>query len=134
MPTRSKKPQIPTSVKFRDAARRLLKAAAQDLQQSMSGKSTSKATRRRKSKTTEPKKNPWPRCRTPGCFHWVPELCDYCQRGRAGVTENHTTSCCPGSCSRCYRCTLLCPGPCTKCSLCLDRCPGHDKDTSNDDD
>jgi hypothetical protein len=130
------KPKIPPSVQLKEAARRWTKAAATDLKHALKGKSTSKVGRKRKkhSGTSEStKRNLWAKCPADGCYRRVPQLCDHCRKGRAGVTEKHVTACCPGACDRCARCTLLCPGPCSTGDHCEDQCPGHNtKDTRDD--
>ncbi len=104
---------IPQWVRFKEAARRLAKGFASDLRDaagkpSKGGRAGSK------------KENPWRKCSE--CFHRVPELCVFCQRGRARVAETHPSACCPGECQRCRRCLDECPGPCDGCENCLDRC------------
>lgn len=108
--------RIPKSKRLLESARRL----ANGLRADLSGRSS--ARKAIAGKRGEP--NPWPKC--PTCFHRVPQLCDYCERGRAGVAPKHVQSCCPGPCQRCLRCRLECPGACSRCGQCADRCGGHD--------
>lgn len=116
----SRKTGIPKARRWLEKTRRLAKAFTADLRGSL-GKPASK---RKDSPGAATRPNPWPKC--PACFHRVPKLCEFCGKGHAGVTPNHTEGCCPGECPNCRRCRLECPGQCSTCDQCRDRCGGHD--------
>lgn len=122
------KAHIPKVRRVVEKGRRLVKAFAADLRESVTN--SKPARKRRDSPGAATRPNPWPKC--PTCFHRVPQLCEFCRRGRAGVADNHTDACCPGDCPSCRRCLMECPGQCDRCGQCRDRCRGHDETTRDD--
>lgn len=126
MSARKAKAAIPKLTRQKEAARRMIRALANDLTHGL--KSTAK--RRARAGGTKGKEfrpNPWKKC--PECFHRVPKMCPQCGNGRANVVPTHTQACCPGVCIKCKRCrnpAAGCPGWCTGgCQKCKDRCPGE---------
>jgi hypothetical protein len=109
-----------------ELARRFIRAAANELHQTITRKG--KPGRSRRSGVTKGNQrfrpNPWKKC--PTCYHRAPKMCRECGKGRAGVVPTHMLPCCPGACLKCKRCkdpSFGCPGRCPDgCGKCADRC------------